>query len=715
MRFRRARFKNFRMLRDLELDFSTDDERPLTVIRSENESGKSTVLMALQWCLYGERALPDGGKSYRLHPIGWDLNTESGPLVPIEVSIDFEVDSIRRSSGGQMQAEQRNYRALRTVHESVMGSNWSRPDKADFGLYELGEAGAEPVPVSRSLEEEFPSELRELLFADGDRALSFIEAEDPATKRGRVEEAIKSLLGLERLESAEGHIARTIRGANLRIKERSEGDLAVVSKDLEGVLDQLARQEQEEKEALAQNEQISIRIEEMNRTFATALSSDHEALNQRKLDIERRRKDLAKNRLAAAQEHVDLIASDVLATALIGPATASVVSKVGDLVRDGDLPHQVLPALERKLNDGVCFCGARLDEQDIDGHLRRETIEGLISQSRDTSDVGQAIIALHYQMGHESAASAAQQWVQASDAVVARRDQMLDDNAKLDTEMTQLDGELAGIGDANVGKLRADLAELGKTRDGAIARQTSAGEARKSLQRREGELRIQQRRLAESAKGVRQATAELTVAEDVRSVLAAARRHMVDVEITAVSDRMSRLFGDMILADPQPRAIIKSAAITSQYDICAYGDVEQTVLLDPGRDLNGASRRALTLAFILALIHVSGARAPNFIDSPLGSMSGHVKRAVLRTVVQESSQIVLFLTRSEIRDCEDILGEFVGVSTTLTNPMHYPAMLLNDPGVSLFNILRCDCNYESSCPRCERRANFGVSSDEEAP
>ena len=97
--------------------------------------------------------------------------------------------------------------------------------------------------------------------------------------------------------------------------------------------------------------------------------------------------------------------------------------------------------------------------------------------------------------------------------------------------------------------------------------------------------------------------------------------------------------------------------------------------LNPDRDLNGASRRALTLALILALTKISEVQAPNVIDTPLGMMSGYVKRSVLTTAVRESSQLILFLTRSEIADCEEILDAESGLVVTLTNPAHYPVML----------------------------------------
>ena len=98
--------------------------------------------------------------------------------------------------------------------------------------------------------------------------------------------------------------------------------------------------------------------------------------------------------------------------------------------------------------------------------------------------------------------------------------------------------------------------------------------------------------------------------------------------------------------------------ISNKFDILVYGPNEHPLNTDT--DLNGASRRALTIAFILALTKVSEVTAPNVIDTPLGMMDGFVKRSVLKTTIQESSQLILFLTRSEIKDCEDIIADEAG-------------------------------------------------------
>src|SRR5690606_26098592 len=195
--------------------------------------------------------------------------------------------------------------------------------------------------------------------------------------------------------------------------------------------------------------------------------------------------------------------------------------------------------------------------------------------------------------------------------------------------------------------------------------------------------------------------AELEVTQDVERVLRNSYERITNEELEKVSTLMNEIFLEMIGADPEQGAIIRKAVISKDFDIVVYGPNERT--LNPDRDLNGASRRALTLAFILALTKVSEVEAPNVIDTPLGMMSGYVKKSVLKTAIRESSQLVLFLTRSEIADCEDILDAEAGRVITLTNPAHYPRMLLNDPRVNERTVLRCECNHRQECKLCQRR------------
>ena len=189
-------------------------------------------------------------------------------------------------------------------------------------------------------------------------------------------------------------------------------------------------------------------------------------------------------------------------------------------------------------------------------------------------------------------------------------------------------------------------------------------------------------------------------------VLQSAYERITNEELQKVSERMNSIFLEMIGADPEQGAIIRRAEISRDFDIIVYGPNDRT--LNPDRDLNGASRRALTLAFILALTKVSEVEAPNVIDTPLGMTSGFVKRSILRTAVRESTQLILFLTHDEIAGCDEIIDEGAGVVFTLTNPAHYPKMLVNDPGVVERKVLRCACDHRNECQRCQRRPDAAV-------
>ena len=116
MKLLRAEFQNFRLIRDLSLEFSSDPDRNLTVIRAANESGKTTILHGLQWALYGDSALPGKGEGFRLHPIDWEVG--DGKRVPITATVEFALTTHRRV-GGELRETRRRFRLVRSAFEEV--------------------------------------------------------------------------------------------------------------------------------------------------------------------------------------------------------------------------------------------------------------------------------------------------------------------------------------------------------------------------------------------------------------------------------------------------------------------------------------------------------------------------------------------------------------------------------------------------------------------
>ena len=94
LRIRRVEIENFVCFEKLEIEPSIDPEKPLTVIRAESASGKTTLLRAIRWGMYGETGLPGSNPNhFSLHPADW---TPDAAGIRTRVAILFETDGSSR-------------------------------------------------------------------------------------------------------------------------------------------------------------------------------------------------------------------------------------------------------------------------------------------------------------------------------------------------------------------------------------------------------------------------------------------------------------------------------------------------------------------------------------------------------------------------------------------------------------------------------------------
>jgi DNA sulfur modification protein DndD len=696
MKLLRAKFENFRLLRDLEIEFSTDPVRNLTVIRAENETGKTTMLTALQWALYGDEALPGDAKTYRLHPIDSGFGT-----IRTVVEVDFETVPTLRSS--RVVSTLKRYRVVRAVTETIGASGWRRGE-ATLRLYDLTAKGSDPQEYGENrVRVELPPELREVFFTDGDRALSFIDADSVTVKRQRVENAIKALLGLSIIESAQRHVKQAAADVNRRVRESdASGRAREASARIEALDAELARLEPKHAEAIANRARCEEQYERLGKQIEQALAQGDrsELATQLKRAMENRRRSDALE-LSLAKEQGELLKSKVLAKQLLADAVAVATGKLEALKARGRIPNQTIPVLSECLEQGICICGESLDQLNSDGDRRHKHIVEMIEASRAADAIQKTITELYYGARDLMQPGQAQGWRDLYADLMDRRNKVAQTIKDLAAEEAQIEAKIALVPDLDIQHLR-EQKKVARRHADDYGDTASRAAFRIEAARSERAAAVKERDnfLKEETKGQRLA-AELLAGQDVLRVFERALDRLKSDELGRVSTLMNEIFLEMIGADTEQGAIIRRAEISRDFDILVFGPDDR--LLSPDRDLNGASRRALTLAFILALTRVSGVEAPNIIDTPLGMMSGYVKSSVVRVAARYSSQLILFLTRSEIAGTTALLAEYADKVITLTNPAHYPRMLLYAPPSDVIQVVRCNCSYDENCPTCARK------------
>jgi DNA sulfur modification protein DndD len=714
MKLKSAKIKNFKLLRDVRIEFSDDPQRPLTVIRAENGSGKTSTLMALRWALYGEKGL--GDPTMRLSPTSWP----SGQDCEVSVQLDFS-HTLYSVIAGESVGTTTDYRLLRSVTERPEGN---RPNRgADRPtLYQYGDSGLDKKHAPELLiEDMLPIEMKDIFFTDGDAALTFISPQlGKATRSNQVREAIRSLLGLVLLENVGYHIAEAKKRFNSGVSKLSgSAELADITRRLTEAEDGESRDTGRLRDVERQIEDLARRYEEADKRLQLALQAgDYEEVVREQNRARAQLKDAKDNEQPLKERHQQLLQDERLSLVMLGPVLEKGFSELAKLHDAGIIPSGSVPVLEERLDLRVCICGTPL----TDGSEARQHVEHLISAQRTVDDKRKVLTELHHaaKVDLQRGDNAASSWIVSVNSLEKTRLNNRKGMAAAEDELKVSRDKIRRIDKARINEARKD-------RDSLLTSLTAKQDERRDLQTyidkwqsTIGELTPRQNQLRRQDQKLAELNSRLTVTEDMALVVRGALEDLQQIYLARVSERLNSLFLEMVGADPASMAqltggederkasqVIASAAITSSYEIVVNSNRNTT--LNPDHELSGAQKRALTFAFIWALTEVSQVVAPRIIDTPLGMMSGLVKRRVLELITSPSrvgdaeKQVVLFLTRDEIRGIESVVDARAGRIITFTNSDHYPIDVVNNPEVETPEILKCECDHRQWCRVCARR------------
>ena len=698
-----TKIRNFRQLRDVKVLFANGTDRTLTVIRAENGTGKTTLLHALTWGLFDDDALPGRRSAYRIHPLDWDSRRE-GNVCETEVQIRFVTTDAETGM-------ERAYDLVRTTRERPTKAGTFVVEGSDLSVFEDTHTGYRPIanPSAFITNRILPTSLKDIFFIDGDRALSFIEATDErSARRDRVQRAVRQLLGLDILEKADYHVDIARREAVAAVRKEAAGT------DLEQLAIREARETDRLQKLNTKKEQIDKDRQATDARKRRATDALHDALaagsgNRQQLssDLKKQENKLASRRrdyTRLVEKHHDLINNSKL---LLRVASAQ-VRHAGDLLvqleNTGVIPDTLPDVVRDRLARKLCICGRDVSEG-TGGHTR---LLELLSEV-DRLDKSHAVL-LHL--------STAARLIDrnnrrddTSDSWIARARYSLEELVRCDRDQRQLEQVIKELATKIASIPERDISELQTlviNSEAEVKRLTGdAARVSEQIRTAEGILdAVRKDRIAatKQQRKHQRRLAEEIAATDLSNVLRSTMRTLESETVDEVSSAMNEIFMHMIVADPETGGLINRVELTRQHDIVVFGFDEQR--LDPDKDLSGAQRRALTLAFILGLVRVSGVEAPNVVDTPLGMTSALVRRSLLEYAAMNSTQLVMFLTSSELQGVEDILDQYTGQSYTLTFTDHYPEQLVNDPGTGRLETLLCDCDYYSSCGVCKRKGRI---------
>lgn len=523
-------------------------------------------------------------------------------------------------------------------------------------------------------------------------------------KKKRVGEVIRSLLSLNTLEtvvrhvnSASGSFSREIDNTDYASELQKTNDRILFNQG------ELEESQEELTDLLNRKENLEQSKLETRRKIDEILSKgDKESLIKQRDKIQADLDKLGQNETKALENQRKIVQNSDIGLALIAEKFEKAKEYLAGLEGKKQLPKANIPILEELLDKDLCFCGSSLDEHNNEGAKRRGFILHAIKESEESDKVTQIATSLYYSIRSLDANVAKQKW---KDVYQTTSEQYLNISnlvTSKEHELAQKIKEMDAINDNGLQIFRIQERELD---DDIIEKTANIGRLQQKIdavKERIRDLKIEKEKYENKLSKEDKTTNKIFLANDLHNGFQAILEKLKNDEVERVSNEMNRIFLEMVgsSGDSNEFSSITRAELTTDHEIKVYGLDHKPINAD--QDLNGASRRAITLAFILALTKVAQVEAPNVIDTPLGTMSGYVKQSVLRQIIKEGSQSILFLTHDEINGVKPLIDKYAGEVFTLTNPAHYPIMLKNEPPVEDARIIRCECNHNEFCPICER-------------
>lgn len=334
------------------VDFSTDPEKNVTVLIGINTSGKTTIVRAFEWCLYGKNGFED--------PVLLNsevrVNMNVGDVQDTWVSVNFTHDNreytLRRLF--KYVCSERKISGDGTVEVTL-----NKKPEEKLTLEYLQSDGQTKTPIDRSnitesMDRVLPKDLSDYFFFGGERISGIANRTD-------LSKAVRGLMRLDVLENARDHLGKVLKSFQGSIDTSGDASAQRAKDAIETYKRQLAQYEQDQANA---DQQMQYWSEKEKEYSAELAKSDVEQVKRAKAERDRLERTIAseKQRLENAVKAM-VEAFNTRPFVFFGmPA----LKKTMDLLETVKESTECVPGMDQDsidylLHRGYCICGTHLD------------------------------------------------------------------------------------------------------------------------------------------------------------------------------------------------------------------------------------------------------------------------------------------------------------------------------------------------------------------
>lgn len=342
MKLKKIVFHNFRQFfGKQEINLETSDKSNVIVIHGENGAGKTTILEAFSWCLYGKMDLTQSNNI---------LNEKVFNDLPVGMTSDAKVVLL-------FEDRHKEYLVTRNVQVKKVGNKqYHTPAEQTFEIKKDGTVISSPATT---IDKILSKELKKYFFFDGERIDKLAKPESSK----EIEDGIKNIMGIAVYEKGIKHLkdAKKILAAELK-EIIPEGEISPYEEE-DKIHTELDEYKLKLKNNIKRKEDKIFEKEKISEELKSVIELEkHETLKEEK---EKELDEFTESYKRLIDKEKGLISKDAY-LAISGDLLFEMNDFLEDKREKGELPSGIREQFIQDLIDqGKCICGTSLVEGDV--------------------------------------------------------------------------------------------------------------------------------------------------------------------------------------------------------------------------------------------------------------------------------------------------------------------------------------------------------------
>jgi len=616
------KIKNFRQYRGTHtLNFLKDPNKNVIIILGKNGAGKSNLLNAITWCLYGIEVHKDQETN--------DIN--GMPLINTT-----EISSL--NNNGKICAEV-------TIHLDTDIGPWTikreiKGEKDSFGkinysdskltvIHQVG--GQDKIDTDQStqflINNLLPEALKKFFFIDGEQLREFFKESTPE----KILEAIDIVSQLdlvyrarEHLQHYERHIRKNVKDTTPQLKE-VQSKIQIVQDQISILKSQIEKEKEEKNKNEIELNKIKDYLKNNSVQKISLLQTEREELEKDKKNLE--------SHLGNREHDRNSYLIDIAPYIYLYKDLYSSYNLITEQIEKGELPPKIKETFIRELLEkGNCICGNPLDEHSK--NILREYQKRLsLSELSEVSIIGKTTIS-----------------------------EIFEDISKFPEKINEINKDIENIKSELEQKQRR-LEQISKEIKNADIDEIKRNEERRdeliSIISRENhniliienqirlcneELdKLKNREVIELSKNKKYSglKKKLDLVKETLKILSDTEDIIKTKIRKQVEDNLNSNFKTLI----RKKEAFKNISINENYDVRVNHVHGYNVI----NDLSAGEYMILGISFMSALMNISGFQAPVIIDTPLGKIDDEHREYITSELPKflKGTQLILLVTPTE--------------------------------------------------------------------